>query len=400
MAAIRVNSRLAGWVDFDPTKESTMKSVADLCALIESEDIVMPIFQTYVRWQIEKSIALLNFQLDGFAAVSPISINEIGGNPGDVGTQITFLERTEVPTEKIAHKWSVVDGQQRLTCNFKAYINHQDFRNIVFDLSKGEFLFIIEAPKDCQVPVGVLYYKDPSVLENYISHRTHLQSWKVTNILNRLRNKFMGYRYVVNLAHNLTQEQQLKWFEVLNLAGTKVTGVQVDLTEMLVKGVDFYAEYADQFLDRLKQADMDRLLVQKSTEISIPLAMLNPAIEVARGASVHKANFCPFPSDAKASLVSRLEVDKIRDTFAIALGGLDKALAFIEGNLEKPTRIDFVTYLAGAFMYIGDRADFDKGHLIRWYEGAKFENKSNTRRREMFDDLIRPYFKPDPDGNR
>lgn len=36
-------------------------------------------------------------------------------------------------------QYSVVDGQQRLTTNFKAYINHEDFRNIVLDLGKGVF---------------------------------------------------------------------------------------------------------------------------------------------------------------------------------------------------------------------------------------------------------------------
>ncbi|KAA2301827.1 hypothetical protein FY526_23000, partial [Clostridioides difficile] len=134
----------------------------------------------------------------------------------------------------------------------------------------------------------------------------------------------MGYYYVINIAYDLTEEQQLEWFEVLNLAGTKVTGVQVELTEMLVKGVDFYSEYTDKFLERLREADMSELLVQKSTEISIPLAMLNPAIEVFRGDESHKLNFCPFPSDVKASLVSKFDAKDIRGIFNIALDALDK----------------------------------------------------------------------------
>ncbi|WP_458124722.1 GmrSD restriction endonuclease domain-containing protein [Paenibacillus sp. Z3-2] len=392
MAAVKVNKDLAKYVDFDPTKESVTRSLRELCSDIEKEAIVLPIFQTYIRWQIEKSIALLNFQLRGFAAVSPISINRIR-QKGNVGIQISFIDRFELGPEQILNKDSIIDGQQRLTCNYKAYIGHQDFNNVYFDISIGKFLLNFEAPKNSQVPVGVLYNKDPQVLEKFISERSLLQPFNISNMLNKVRNKFMSYYYIVNIAYDLTEKQQLEWFEVLNLAGTKVTGVQVELTEMLVKGVDFYSEYTDKFLERLREADMSDLLVQKSTEISIPLALLNPAIEVFRGDASHKLNFCPFPSDVKASLISKFEADNIRNIIDIALEGLDKAIAFIEENLDIPERIDYVTYLAGAFMYIGERDDFDRDHLIKWYKSIDFLDKSNTERREIFEELILPYFK-------
>ncbi|ETT39985.1 hypothetical protein C161_04024 [Paenibacillus sp. FSL R5-192] len=392
MAAVRVNKELAKYVDFDPTKESITRSLREICSDIEKGAIVLPIFQTYIRWQLEKSIALLNFQLRGFAAVSPISINRIR-QKGNVGIQISFIDRMELNPESILNKDSVIDGQQRLTCNFKAYIDHPDFNNVYFDISVGKFLLNFEAPKDSQVPVGVLYNKDPQILERFISERPLLHPFNISNMLNKVRNKFMGYYYVINIAYDLTEEQQLEWFEVLNLAGTKVTGVQVELTEMLVKGVDFYSEYTDKFLERLREADMSELLVQKSTEISIPLAMLNPAIEVFRGDESHKLNFCPFPSDVKASLVSKFDAKDIREIFNIALDALDKAIAFIEDNLNIPERIDYVTYLAGAFIYIGERKDFDREHLIKWYDNVNFLDKSNTERREFFEDLITPYFK-------
>lgn len=392
MAAVRVNKDLAKYVDFDPTKESKTRALRDLCSDIEKGKIVLPIFQTYIRWQLEKSIALLNFQLRGFAAVSPISINHISQN-GNVGIQISFIERIELSTNDVLEKDSVVDGQQRLTCNYKAYTDHPDLNNVYFDISLGKFLLNVEAPKDSQVPVGVLYNKDSQRLERFISERPQLQPFAISNLLNKVRNKFMSYYYIVNIANDLTEEEQLEWFEVLNLAGTKVTGVQVELTEMLVKGVDFYTEYASKFLERLREADMSDLLVQKSTEISIPLAMLNPAIEVFRGDDTHKLNFCPFPSDVKASLVSKFDAKDIREIFNIALEGLDKSIAFIEDNLDHPERIDYVTYLAGAFMYIGQREDFEKYHLIHWYNNVDFLDKSNTERREIFEQLISPYFK-------
>jgi hypothetical protein len=75
--AIKIYKDLGKYVDFDPTKESNPRAIRDLCSKIEEGEIVLPIFQTYIRWQIDKTIDLLNFQLRGKAAVSPISINKI-----------------------------------------------------------------------------------------------------------------------------------------------------------------------------------------------------------------------------------------------------------------------------------------------------------------------------------
>ncbi|MCD2503188.1 hypothetical protein LQE93_15610 [Clostridium sp. NSJ-145] len=259
---IKINKNLNDYANFDPTKESHPRKLEDLCDDIEKGNVVLPIFQTYIRWQIEKSIDLLNFQLSGKAAVAPISMNRMQEGE-DVGTQITFIERKQVNQNEIKGKVSVIDGQQRLTCNYKAYSNHPDFKNIVLDLSLGKFVLNVEALKPNQVPVGILYNKDANELEKFILEQEQLQPFKISGLLGRIRNKFLSYYYTINYANNLNETEQLQWFEVLNLAGTKVTGIQVQLTEMLVKGVDYYTEYAKVFLDNLEQAGLDNLLIQR-----------------------------------------------------------------------------------------------------------------------------------------
>lgn len=391
MMELKVHKDLDMYANFDPTKESHTKAIKDICRDIEKGVIVLPIFQTYVRWQLEKSIELLNFQLRGKAAVSPISINKIIDGI-DVGTQITFIDRNVVK-ESLKNKWSVVDGQQRLTCNYKAYSNHPDFRNIVFDITLGKFVLNYEMLKDNQIPVGILYYKDAKLLDEFIGQRKHLQPYAISGLLGKIRNKFLGYYYTVNIANDLTESEQLEWFEVLNLAGTKVTGIQVQLTEMLVKGVDYYTEYSGKFLNRLKESELELLLIQKSTELSTPLSMLNPAIEVLEKLP-HKNNFCPIPSDVKASKISKYSPEKIRQLFNIALIGLNHAIIFIENNnLKKPNRIDYVTYLSGAFMYIGNRTlnTEEIQYLIEWYNTVDFTDQGNTIRRSIFEDLIKPF---------
>ncbi len=54
---------------------------------------------------------------------------------------------------------SVVDEQQRLTTNYKAYCNHPDLKNVVLDLGKGEFVINIESCKKNQILVGILLNK-------------------------------------------------------------------------------------------------------------------------------------------------------------------------------------------------------------------------------------------------
>ena len=77
--------------------------------------------------------------------------------------QVSFIDR-ELLDNVERGQYSVVDGQQRLTTNYKAYVNHEDFRNIVLDLGKGVFTEVQGAIRNNQIPAGVLLHKDDSLL--------------------------------------------------------------------------------------------------------------------------------------------------------------------------------------------------------------------------------------------
>lgn len=159
---------------------------------------------------------------------------------------------------------------------------------------------------------------------------------------------------------------------------------------MLVKGVDYYKDYAEKFGEKLKEAGLDNLFVQKATEISIPLAALNPAYELIKQ-KPHSANFSPMPSDVKASLISKLTAEELRTIFNLTLDALEKALTFIESErLSEPKRIDYITYLLGAFVFL-QNAELNaaqKTLLVEWYEQVEFAKKDNGARRNIFDNLI------------
>lgn len=392
--AIKINENLKKVANYDPTKESKPSPLSDLCNNIYENKIVIPIFQTYIRWNLEKSVDLFNFQLNGKAAVSPISINIIE-NKDIAVEQISFITREPIKlTEK--QIYSVNDGQQRLSCNYKAYINHEDFKSIVLDLQLGYFVINEKNLKSTQIPVGVLYNKDSNILQEFLKNRRQFQDFETQMLITKIRSKFMSYYYTINYARDLSQEEQVEWFDVLNLAGSRVTGVMIQLTQLLTKGVDYYKEYSFKFHEILEKYNLEGIYSRKDSEISIPLACLNAAYIKNVKNGIQSSNFSHIPSDVKANLISALDPIKIREIFKETLQALEMAIIFIKKNkLKNPERIDYITYLIGAHIK-NDNNEFNKTQIvevIKWYNEVVFLNKDNTQRREIFKNLLELIFK-------
>ena len=127
--------------------------------------------------------------------------------------QVSFADR-EVIDKIDKGQMSVVDGQQRLTTNYKAYCNHPDLKSVVLDLGKGEFVINAEAYRKNQVPVGVLLNKDDNKLIAYTEKNKALASPMVVNALLQIGNKIKTYQYTINFATDLTEDEQINWFEV------------------------------------------------------------------------------------------------------------------------------------------------------------------------------------------
>jgi Protein of unknown function DUF262 len=387
--AIRINRSLQKNAFRDPTKETVQKSISQLCNEVDIGQIIMPIFQRDLSWTTAKKVELYNFQLNGFAPVSPISINKIGPRSLDM-PHVSMIDRLEVENLQEG-KLSVIDGQQRISTNYQAYTNDESIRDIVLDITKGYFLDLNGKDiKKSQIPVGILYNKNPKVYTEYIKANPSLAEFEVSSLLGQIRTKFFNYFYTINIAQDLSGEEQIQWFDVLNLAGSRVPEVQMKLTRLQIKGLDFYKEYSNVFREKLELAGFDNLFVQKNTEVSIPLAALNPAFEIILGKK-HASNYSPIPSDTKESTISDMEPNKLRKCFEMTLTALDRTLDFInENNLPEPSRIDYITYLTGYFVYKKDMqlSDLSKQKLIEWYNKANFANKSNKERRQMFNDLL------------
>ena len=379
---MKINKNLVAMASTDPTKKTMGMTVVAMCSQIDDGEISLPLYQRDLSWTIEKCVALLNYQLLGKAPVSPISVNNIKDN--NEVPQVSFIDREIIEQSKM----SVVDGQQRLSTNYKAYINHHDFRNIVLDLSKGKFLEIDGSIKNNQIPVGILLNKEDKVLNNYISKYSSAQQMKVMPLLYQVRSKMRNYNYTVNMAENLTEDEQIEWFEVLNNAGSRVSIIQMRFSKLKAHGIDVYKDYTSKFNEKLSSSGYD-FSSRQETNVSYPIAALNPAYAYYTKA-VNKNNLSTIPSDTKEEQLCNLEPNVLKKCFTLTLETLDKVIDFIQRNkLSVPHRIDYINYLIGFYVLNPNASDVKyEEKLINWYNTVNFTNQSNSRRRKIYNDLI------------
>lgn len=382
---MKINENLLKLANYDPTKESKQLNIFGLCSKIEKNNLSLPLYQRDMSWTLQKSISLLNFQLLGKSPVSPISVNIIEDINESV-PQIQFLSREIIEISN--GQYSVVDGQQRLTTNYKAYINHDDYKNIVLDLKKGKFILINSQIRKHQIPVGVLYHYDEATLTKYISGNKFLSLPEIFSGLLQIRSKFKNYYYTINLSHDLSEDEQIEWFEVLNNAGSRVTTIQMRFSKLKAYGLDIYKDYANVYKQLVLDCGFD-LFKPLSTGVSYPIAALNPIYEK-EILTTHKNNFAPIPSDVKEDQLCNLNVDTLKEYCEITLEYLKKALSFIKDNgLRNPERVDYINYLIGYFIFHSDE-DFinQKSDLISWCNTVNFTDKSNSERRSIYTNLI------------
>ncbi len=385
---MNVNPSLKKMAGYNPTKQTYQMNTLNLCEKIESKDITLPLYQRDLSWTIQKAVDLFNYQLNGKAPVSPISMNKIIDIENHTVPQISFIDRKIIDNVK-TNQLSVVDGQQRLSTNYLAYLNSSDFRNIVLDLVRGEFLIIEGSYKKHQIPVGMLLNKVDDEFYKFINSNTTLSKSEVQSVLFQVRSKLRDYSYTINTAENLSEDEQVEWFEVLNNAGSRVTRVQMRFAKLQLYGIDIYNDYTRVYKNKLEEYNLD-LFDMKNTEVSIPIANLNPAFEVITHRA-HSANFSPMPSDIKENQICTLDTEKLKTCFEITLVALSCALEFINKyHLPTPERIDYVTYLTGYFVFknADDLTESEFQKLADWYRKVSFSNKSNGQRRKIFNDLI------------
>ena len=240
---MNISKHLLEAANLNPTKNSRQEYIFTLCESIEKNELTLPLYQRDVSWTLNKCVELLNYQLISKSPIAAISINIINDTSEEFAVpQVSFIDRNLLPNT-VRGQMSVVDGQQRLTTNYKAYSNHPDLKNVVLDLGKGEFVINAEACRKNQIPVGILLNKDDKKLIEYTENHKSLALPSVVNALLQIRNKIKTYQYTINFATDLTEDEQINWFEVLNNAGSRVSIIQMRFSKVKAHGLDVYTQY-------------------------------------------------------------------------------------------------------------------------------------------------------------
>lgn len=380
---MNINKHLLEAVNLNPTKDSRQEYVFTLCEYIEKNELTLPLYQRDVSWTLDKCVKLLNYQLLSKSPMSAISINIINNTEKEFAVpQVSFIER-KLLSKTVRGQMSVVDGQQRLTTNYKAYCNHPDLKSVVLDLGKGKFVINAEAYRENQIPVGVLLNKDDNELITYTEKNKALSAPMTVNALLQIRNKIKTYQYTINFATNLTEDEQIHWFEVLNTAGSRTSAIQMKFSKLKVHGIDIYTQYAYVYRDMIQEHGYDFF------KLSYSIAALNPAYEVLFSGK-HSNNFAPISSDTKENQLCKLNPDKLKECFEMTLEALEKALNFIENNdLEKYNRPYFVNYLIGYFVFHKEKiSNQQKNNLINFYKNVALGNQTNAERRSLYSILL------------
>lgn len=387
---MKINNKIVAATSFNPTKKSHQMSITDMCRKIKENKITLPLYQRDLSWNLNKAVSLLNYQLFGKAPVAPISINQIS-DTSFIVPQVEFISRELISNELIkSDHQSVVDGQQRLSTNFKAYTNHEDFTNIVLDVSTASFKIITMSPRKYQIPVGILLNENPELLREYLKERNVLND--LFTILIEVRSKISNYNYTINIAENLSEDDQIEWFEVLNNAGSRVSALQMSFSRLKLHDYDIYSDYVEPFKNKLQDYGFEEIFSPFTTNVSYPTASLNPALEVILRNGMHSLNYAPIPSDTKEKQITTLELDDLLKITNLSLESLEEALEFLADNdlIDKVSRMDYILYLTGYFVFNKSKKldEESTAKLIRWVNEVNFTNKSNGKRREIFNELI------------
>lgn len=381
--------KLQSAINLNPTKKSQSMNIQEMCEKIERGEITIPLYQRGLSWNNQKVVALFNYQLFGKAPVAPLSFNKIGSN-NDV-PQLSFITREPINSpENFKGNLSVVDGQQRLTANYKAYSNSPDFQNIVLDVTQSKFKEINHKKTLSQIPVGILLNRDQGILSDYLikSYSPKVYA-ELLPILIGIRTKMLSYMYTIHIANSMNEDEQIDWFEVLNNAGSRVSMIELKLSKLKMHDFDIYKQFIKPYQKKVKDYGFEDLFSPFSSNVSYPIASLNPAYEVLIRSGIHSKNYAPIPSDTKEDMLlklSKLDLDRLSE---ITLHSLDLALHFVfDHNLQSyVTQMQYIMYLTGYFVFNKSIAN-NTNSIINWIKTISFTNKSNGEKREIFDSLI------------
>ncbi|APC42597.1 hypothetical protein A7L45_05960 [Clostridium estertheticum subsp. estertheticum] len=177
---------------------------------------------------------------------------------------------------------------------------------------------------------------------------------------------------------------------MLNNAGSKIPLKEMRLSRLKIKDVDYHSEYISKFIKQLVDKKYNEIFTSKSTQVSYPLAALNPAYDYLFS-KIDTKKIAPIASDVKEGRICDLDTEELKKLFEMTLNSLELTLEFIDSNeLDIPIRMEFITFAMGYFVYGNNEelSEVRKEFLINWFNNIEFTNMVNTTKRLEYYKLI------------
>lgn len=386
---------------FSPNKSNRMETIVELCNLIDQNMITIPLYQRSLSWTEEKSVSLFNYELFGKAPVAPLSFNLINQINKNEIPQLSVIGRNRV--NPVTGTLSVVDGQQRLVTNYKAYINDPSFSNIFLDIRENKFILLRKHKNNSkyQIPVGKLLGKNDHFkesIEDYLSdfYDDAEQKYALSSCLSDVRFKLEHYPFTMHIARDMNENEQVEWFNVLNHAGSRLSQIELKISNLKLHDFDIYKSFVLPYQNYVNKYGFKKLFSPFSVNVSYPIASLNAALEkiiYKRIIKEHHSNYSPIPSDTKENVLLSLSKQELNNITNVTLANLREVLEFIHKNkLEKYiNKMQYVMYLTGYFIFVG-KNNINKKFLNYWIKNVSFVNKTNGEKRMIFTNLINNKF--------
>lgn len=394
MSKIRIHKNLLDSIEINPSKYSVPMDIIDLNKQIKNGAISIPIYQRDLSWTEQQCVDLLNFLLKGKSSVSAISMLEYSKSTNKV-RQLNFITREEIIEEVDIDniKLSVIDGQQRLSTTYMAYIGDPYLKDIYLDLGRGSFRLVKddnEFIKNTLIPVNILLNEDWSLLFDFFKEN-NFDNY-AERIVTKVQTKLLNYTYTVNKAINLDVDNQLDWFRILNNAGSNVTETQVALCHIHDVGIDIYIDYIRKYNALISKYGIEFKNTRKTAQHNNSITALNiPMMKILN--LKYKINFTPIPSDTKANLLIKAAKEEetiIIQAIELALNSLERTLDFIvDNNLTLPDRVEYINFILSFYIYNEHLNENEyKDYIIKWYKDVDFNDLTNTQKRNIFDNFI------------
>lgn len=287
-------------------------------------------YQRRYEWNTKNILSLLETLNDGRFTIGEARVNIISPDNNIYKQCIPLEYMDNYPLNPTKPLWALVDFQQRLTTLLMFYNNHPKVENIQYSISENKFI-VSRQRKQRLIPVQALFNLTAKI-EWSIG-----KDFEVIQILEALYDKFNQTTVNIEIHHDLSIEDQAKWFLLLNGTGRKVTQSHTTSAHaFMVNGVSLnqVAEDIENIL-KAQGITLDDLRIRDRYKLTTLTSLLLPFTD-----ELYKISSVPTGGN-----VYKMHVKNIEKVKPHAYELITKSAMFLSKNIELKGAIQFQAFI-------------------------------------------------------